>query len=164
VIQAGSMGRGGDVFVLNMGQPVRIYDLARRMIQLSGLTVRDEQHPEGDIDIHFSGLRPAEKLFEELLIGKNVTGTDHPMIMRAIEHSLPWEQVEELLGELLVILSEYDCHAAIAALQKAVQEYQSADGVQDLVWLRRRGLASTRGISQVMDLNSRRAQRPGAAN
>jgi FlaA1/EpsC-like NDP-sugar epimerase len=164
VIQAGSMGRGGDVFVLNMGQPVRIYDLARRMIQLSGLTVRDEQHPEGDIDIHFSGLRPAEKLFEELLIGKNVTGTDHPMIMRAIEHSLPWEQVEEMLGELLVILSEYDCHAAIAALQKAVQEYQSADGVQDLVWLRRRGLSSTRGVSQIMDLNSRRAQRPGAAN
>ena len=88
VIQAGSMGSGGDVFVLDMGSPVRIADLAKRMIQLAGYTVRDEKHPDGDIEIRFTGLRPAEKLFEELLIGKNVTGTEHPRILRAMEHSL----------------------------------------------------------------------------
>ena len=90
VIQAGSMAKGGDVFVLDMGRPVRIDDLARRMISLMGLTVRDAANPEGDIEIEYTGLRTAEKLFEELLIGTNVTGTDHPMIMRAMEHSLPW--------------------------------------------------------------------------
>jgi FlaA1/EpsC-like NDP-sugar epimerase len=90
VLQAGAMAKGGDVFVLDMGQPVRIADVARRMIHLSGLTVRDEENPEGDIEIQFTGLRPGEKLYEELLIGSNVTGTEHPMIMRAIEHSLPW--------------------------------------------------------------------------
>jgi FlaA1/EpsC-like NDP-sugar epimerase len=82
VLQAGSMGQGGDVFVLDMGKPVRIADLARRMISLMGLTVREEDSPEGDIEIVYTGLRPAEKLFEELLIGNNVTGTEHPMIMR----------------------------------------------------------------------------------
>ena len=94
VIQAGSMADGGEVFVLDMGKPVRICDLARRMIHLMGLTVRDEQHPDGDIEIAYTGLRPAEKLYEELLIGNNVTGTEHPMILRAIEHSLPWERVQ----------------------------------------------------------------------
>ncbi|HSN71579.1 MAG TPA: nucleoside-diphosphate sugar epimerase/dehydratase, partial [Steroidobacteraceae bacterium] len=82
VLQAGSMAKGGDVFVLDMGKPVRIEDLARRMINLMGLTVRDVVHPDGDIEIVYTGLRPAEKLFEELLIGNNVTGTEHSMIMR----------------------------------------------------------------------------------
>jgi len=86
VIQAGSMAKGGDVFVLDMGRPVRIDDLARRLVNLMGLTVRDANNPEGDIEIEYTGLRTAEKLFEELLIGTNVTGTDHPMIMRAMEH------------------------------------------------------------------------------
>src|SRR6202167_1392595 len=85
VIQAGAMAGGGDVFVLDMGQPVRICDLARRMIHLMGMTVRDDQHPEGDIEINYMGLRAAEKLFEELLIGANVAGAEHPKIMRAIE-------------------------------------------------------------------------------
>ena len=98
VIQAGSMANGGDVFVLDMGKPVRICDLARRMIHLMGLTVRDEQHPDGDIEIAYTGLRPAEKLYEELLIGNNVTGTQHPMILRAIEHFLPWEKVQSHAG------------------------------------------------------------------
>ncbi len=88
VIQAGSMAKGGDVFVLDMGRPVRIDDLARRLVNLMGLTVRDANNPEGDIEIEYTGLRTAEKLFEELLIGTNVTGTDHPMIMRAMEHRL----------------------------------------------------------------------------
>jgi len=83
VLQAGAMGQGGDVFVLDMGAPVKIIELARRMVQLSGLEVRDEPNPEGDIEIRFSGLRPGEKLYEELLIGDNVSGTEHPLIMRA---------------------------------------------------------------------------------
>ena len=100
VIQAGSMGSGGDVFVLDMGSPVRIADLAKRMVQLAGYTVRDEKNPDGDIEIRFTGLRPAEKLFEELLIGKNVTGTEHPRILRAMEHSLTWEQIRHVLDDL----------------------------------------------------------------
>ncbi len=119
VIQAGSMAEGGDVFVLDMGKPVRICDLARRMIHLMGLTVRDEQHPDGDIEISYTGLRPAEKLYEELLIGNNVTGTQHPMILRAIEHSLPWERVQWMLDEILVAMSRFDCHRALQLLSES---------------------------------------------
>ena len=97
VLQAASMGKGGDVFLLDMGQPVRILDLAYRMIRLKGLSVKDRRHPEGDIEIHFTGLKPGEKLHEELLVTGNVTGTDHRKIMRAEEHYLPWK---ELLGSL----------------------------------------------------------------
>jgi FlaA1/EpsC-like NDP-sugar epimerase len=143
VLQAGSMGLGGDVFVLDMGQPVRIQDLARRMVQLSGLTVKDDKNPDGDIEIRFTGLRPAEKLYEELLIGKNVTGTEHPMIMRAVEHSLPWDDMEQILAELMGVLDQFDCAAASALLHRAVVEYQSADGVQDLVWSRSAAAAQT---------------------
>ena len=97
VIQAGTMAEGGDVFVLDMGEPVKIVDLATRMINLTGLTVRDHNNPDGDIEIEFTGLRPAEKLYEELLIGENVSGTEHPRIMRAEEHFVPYEQLEGLL-------------------------------------------------------------------
>jgi FlaA1/EpsC-like NDP-sugar epimerase len=135
VIQAGAMGSGGDVFVLDMGSPVRIADLAKRMIQLAGYTVRDEKHPEGDIEIRFTGLRPAEKLFEELLIGKNVTGTEHPRILRAMEHSLPWEQIRHVLDELAQSSSRFDCERAREILLHAVAEYRPTDKVQDLVWL-----------------------------
>ncbi len=134
VIQAGSMARGGDVFVLDMGKPVKISDLARRMVNLMGLTLRDAHHPHGDIEIAYTGLRPAEKLYEELLIGNNVSGTDHPMIMRAMEHSLPWEQVEGLLGELLIALRAYDCTAVVDLLRALVVEYQAAERIHDLVW------------------------------
>ncbi len=134
VIQAGSMAAGGDVFVLDMGKPVRIGDLARRMINLMGLTVRDEQHPEGDIEIAYTGLRPAEKLYEELLIGNNVTGTEHPMILRAIEHSLPWERVQALLEEILVAMSRFDCHRAQQLLSEVVEEYKPTPESHDLVW------------------------------
>ncbi|MCC7462064.1 MAG: polysaccharide biosynthesis protein [Gammaproteobacteria bacterium] len=133
VLQAGSMGEGGDVFVLDMGEPVRIADLARRMIELSGLAVRDETHPDGDIEISYTGLRPAEKLFEELLIGKNVSGTDHPMIMRAVEHSLLWVVVQEVLSDLMIILRRGDCVAARELLKRAVREYRPASDVADLV-------------------------------
>jgi FlaA1/EpsC-like NDP-sugar epimerase len=135
VIQAGSMGSGGDVFVLDMGSPVRIADLAKRMIQLAGYTVRDDEHPEGDIEIRFTGLRPAEKLFEELLIGKNVTGTEHPRILRAMEHSLTWEQMRHVLDDLGTCVARFDCDRAREILLRAVPEYRPTEKVQDHVWL-----------------------------
>jgi FlaA1/EpsC-like NDP-sugar epimerase len=137
VIQAGSMAKGGDVFVLDMGRPVRIDDLARRMVNLMGLTVRDSHNPEGDIEIEYTGLRTAEKLFEELLIGTNVMGTDHPMIMRAMEHRLSWPRMEQVLNELLVALASFDCHRALALLAEAVAEYQADVEIRDYVWLRK---------------------------
>ena len=136
VIQAGSMAEGGEVFVLDMGKPVRICDLARRMIHLMGMTVRDEQHPDGDIEIAYTGLRPAEKLYEELLIGNNVTGTQHPMILRAIEHSLPWERIQGMLDEILAAMSRFDCPRALQLLSEVVVEYKPAPESHDLVWAR----------------------------
>ena len=135
VIQAGSMGSGGDVFVLEMGSPVRIADLAKRMIQLAGYSIRDDKHPDGDIEIRFTGLRPAEKLFEELLIGKNVTGTEHPRILRAIEHSLSWEQMRQVLDDLAACSARFDCERAREILVRAVPEYRPVEKVQDHVWL-----------------------------
>jgi FlaA1/EpsC-like NDP-sugar epimerase len=134
VIQAGSMARGGDVFVLDMGQPVRIVDLARRMINLMGRSVRDAANPAGDIEIKFTGLRPAEKLYEELLIGNNVSGTEHPMIMRAVEHSLPWAQLEPLLKSMFEFARSGDTPAALKALRQIVVEYTPAHRVHDLIW------------------------------
>jgi FlaA1/EpsC-like NDP-sugar epimerase len=134
VIQAGAMAKGGDVFVLNMGRPVLIDDLARRMINLMGLTVRDTANPDGDIEITYTGLRTAEKLFEELLIGSNITGTDHPMIMRAMEHSLPWERMQQLLNELLIALASFDCRRSVALLCEAVAEYRQTHDIRDFVW------------------------------
>jgi FlaA1/EpsC-like NDP-sugar epimerase len=141
VIQAGAMGKGGDVFVLDMGRPVRIDDLARRMINLMGLTVRDSSNPEGDIEITYTGLRTAEKLFEELLIGTNVTGTDHPRILRAMEHSLPWERMQQILNELLVALASFDCRRAISILAEAVVEFDRKESIEDYVWVRKASTA-----------------------
>jgi FlaA1/EpsC-like NDP-sugar epimerase len=137
VIQAGSMAKGGDVFVLDMGRPVRIDDLARRLVNLMGRTVRDANNPEGDIEIEYTGLRTAEKLFEELLIGTNVTGTDHPMIMRAMEHRLAWPRMEQILNELLVALASFDCHRALALLAESVAEYEADVDIRDYVWTRK---------------------------
>jgi FlaA1/EpsC-like NDP-sugar epimerase len=137
VLQAGSMAKGGDVFVLDMGRPVRIDDLARRLINLMGLTVRDAANPDGDIEIEYTGLRTAEKLFEELLIGTNVTGTDHPMILRAIEHHLPWPGMQQMLNEQLVALASFDCHRALALLAESVAEYQAEADIRDYVWTRK---------------------------
>lgn len=133
VIQASSMAKGGDVFVLDMGEPVRIGDLARRMVNLTGFTVRDEEHPDGDIEIEYTGLRPGEKLREELLIGGPVIGTEHPMIMRSVEHSLRWEHVHGLLKELMDALQRYDCRRARELLLDAVSEYHPTPSVEDLV-------------------------------
>ncbi|HWK50035.1 MAG TPA: polysaccharide biosynthesis protein, partial [Steroidobacter sp.] len=137
VLQAGSMGQGGDLFVLDMGKPVRIADLAKRIIGLMGMTLRDDDNPDGDIEIVYTGLRPAEKLFEELLIGTNVSGTEHSMILRATEHSLPWHQLQQVLDDLSVALSRFDCATARQLLIRTVAEYQPTGDIQDLVWSRK---------------------------
>jgi len=155
VLQAGAMAEGGDVFVLDMGKPIRIADLARRMVNLAGLTVRDETRPDGDIEIRFTGLRPAEKLYEELLIGNNVSGTGHPMIMRAMEHSLPWEHVQQLLNDLLIAMGQFDVRTACDLLQLAVQEYRPTGEIVDGVWCRREG--EKRLQSKVTSIESRRS-------
>ena len=108
VIQAGAMGLGGDVFVLDMGKPVRIDDLAKKMIRLSGLEVKDESNPDGDIEIKYTGLRPGEKLYEELLIGDNVSETDNPLIMRAQEDMLAWDDLEPILNSLQTAITNCD--------------------------------------------------------
>lgn len=141
VIQAGSMALGGDVFVLDMGKPVRISDLAEKMIHLMGLTVRDEDHPDGDIEIKYTGLRPAEKLFEELLIGNDVCGTEHSMIMRAVEDFVRWPQLRPMLDDLLNACMALDCEQGRESLLRCVAEYAPSVGLVDHVWVQRRGMA-----------------------
>jgi FlaA1/EpsC-like NDP-sugar epimerase len=126
VLQAGAMGQGGDVFVLDMGQPVKIMDLARRMVQLSGLSVRDVAHPTGDIEIAVTGLRVGEKLYEELLIGDNPQPTAHPRIMKAHEPSVPWAELQSELQVLLQAANAHDTLAIKSFMLKHVQGYQPA--------------------------------------
>lgn len=133
VIQAGSMAKGGDVFVLDMGEPVKIIDLARRMIQLMGYEVRSEQNPSGDIAIEFSGLRPGEKLYEELLIGADVISTEHPKIMRAHEEYLSAEQLQALLQQMNEAMARDDSHQARQLLQQAVSGFTPSSPNVDLL-------------------------------
>ena len=123
VLQAGAMAVGGDVFVLDMGEPVKILDLARRMVQLSGLSLRDDANPAGDIEIEITGLRPGEKLYEELLIGDNPERTAHPRIMKAHEDHLPWSELALHLQTLRVAADLNDVAAIKAVLQTCVQGY-----------------------------------------
>lgn len=123
VIQAGAMGEGGDVMVLDMGEPIKILDLAKRMIHLSGLTHKNESNPKGDIEIQFTGLRLGEKLYEELLIGDNTLPTTHARIMRAAEHALTWSELEPLLFELEAAIRAEDGNMIRALLKKAVPEF-----------------------------------------
>lgn len=124
VIQAGAMAQGGDVFVLDMGDPVRIVDLAKRMVELSGLTIRDDDYPEGDIAIEVTGLRPGEKLYEELLIGDNPLPTQHPRIMKANEGFLPLHQLEIHMNQLDVAIRMNDVSGIRMLLQTIVAGYQ----------------------------------------
>ena len=135
VIQAGAMARGGDVFVLDMGEPVKIMDLARRIIELSGLTVRDDINPDGDIEIEVTGLRPGEKLYEELLIGDNPQPTSHPRIMKAREDCLPWSELEQKLQALQMALDVNDVGVVRAMLQQLVSGYQPSGEIVDWVHL-----------------------------
>ena len=108
VIQAGALGNGGEVFVLDMGEPVKILELAKRMIRLSGMEVKDKENPNGDIEIAFTGLRPGEKLYEELLIGNDVSSTEHTKIWRAEEEYFGWKEIENLLNLIKESQENYD--------------------------------------------------------
>lgn len=134
VIQAGAMGEGGDVFLLDMGEPVRIADLARKMVELSGLSVRDDNSPEGDIELSVTGLRPGEKLYEELLIGDNPETTEHPRIMKAREDFLLWPELLKRLNSLNAALDRNDMVAARAILAELVSGYSSTGEVSDLAF------------------------------
>ena len=134
VIQAGAMAKGGDVFVLDMGKPVKIADLVRRMIELSGLSVRDKFNPEGDIEILVTGLRPGEKLYEELMLGDNPQPTKHPKIQRAQDLFIPWDQLESDLSNLRNLLGRNDIEGIISALQKLVAGYQPNSEVVDWIF------------------------------
>jgi FlaA1/EpsC-like NDP-sugar epimerase len=140
------MGEGGDVFVLDMGQPVRIMELAKRMIRLSGLTLRDEQRPDGDIAIEVTGLRPGEKLYEELLIGDDARGTEHPRIMVAQESWLPWSRLRPLLASLDDACHRFDQEQVRDILMHAPAAFEPTDGICDLVWLARQQHTITENI------------------
>ena len=127
VIQAGAMGTkgaGGDVFVLDMGEPVKISDLATKMIRLMGFTPKDETSPDGDIEIDYIGLRPGEKLYEELLIGDNAIGTSHPRIMRAEEESYVWDEIQKYLKQLEESIRELDSKKVSNLLMEVIKGYQ----------------------------------------
>ena len=121
------MAKGGDVFVLDMGDPVKIFDLATRMIELSGLCVRNETNPDGDIEIEITGLRPGEKLFEELLIGNNPRPTSHPRIMKAHEEFLAWPVLQDKLQQLEALLDRRDVEGTKALLIELVAGYAPND-------------------------------------
>lgn len=138
VIQAGSMGKGGEVFVLDMGSPVKILDLAEKMINLSGLSVRSEQSPQGDILIEFTGLRPGEKLYEELLIGDNVNPTAHSMIMCANEEFLSWEDLKRALKELERAVGRDDYDRVRKLLRETVSGYCPDGEIVDWIHVQHR--------------------------
>lgn len=138
VIQAGSMGQGGDVFVLDMGEPVKIVELAEKMIHLSGFSIRSERNPLGDIAINFTGLRPGEKLYEELLIGDNVIATRHPMIMSAQEDYLPWDVLKQRLEALRAATAEDDFATVRQLLRDTVSGYVPGGEIVDWLYQRRR--------------------------
>ena len=145
VIQAGAMGakgKGGDVFVLDMGEPVKINDLATKMIHLMGFTVKDEKTPEGDIEIKYTGLRPGEKLYEELLIGDNATGTSHPRIMRAEEEAYSWDEIQMYLDRLEQALKSSNCEEVRQLLTDVVKGYQPGGEIEDVLW-KEKGIQQT---------------------
>jgi len=135
VIQAGAMAKGGDVFVLDMGESVKIMDLAQRMIQLSGLTERTDANPDGDIAIEITGLRPGEKLFEELLIGNDPQATLHPRIMKANEENMPWAELQASLNAMQVALDVNDVGVLRRMLEQLVMGYQPSGDIVDWVHL-----------------------------
>ena len=134
VIQAGALGQGGDVLVLDMGEPIRIVDLAKRMIHLSGLQIKDEAHPVGEIEITYTGLRPGEKLYEELLIGDNVSETSHKRIMRAQEQVIVWSELELMLQALEQASLDDDFEQIRQVLMQAVSGFSPQCGINDVLW------------------------------
>lgn len=134
VIQAGSMAKGGDVFVLDMNEPIRIIDLAKKMVHLMGYDIKDENSYRGDIAIEYTGLRPGEKLYEELLIGESVTGTEHPKIMRAEEETLSWSELQPLLQKLEIACKAIDLPAIRSLLMEAVDGFEPKEEALDPLW------------------------------
>lgn len=137
VIQAGAMANGGDVFVLDMGEPVKIIDLAKRMVELSGLTVKDESNPNGDIELIMTGLRPAEKLYEELLMGDNPSPSQHPLIMRAKDDFLPLQTLEEHIARLVGYMNAGKVQETKELLSVLVSGYQPSAEIVDFIALRK---------------------------
>ena len=133
VIQSGAMGKGGDVFVLEMGEPVRIDDLAKKMINLSGLELKNETNPDGDIEIQYTGLRPGEKLYEELLIGGKVNKTENPLIMRAEEEMIEWNELKSLLDDLKTAIEKGDNVILRQILIKAIPLFNPQCEVMDFL-------------------------------
>jgi FlaA1/EpsC-like NDP-sugar epimerase len=134
VIQAGAMAKGGEVFVLDMGEPVKIFDLAVRMIRLMGLSLKDPVHPNGDIEIRFSGLRPGEKLFEELLIGENVSGTNHPRIMCAEEKKMAYKDFLHIINEVQNACAQGDVGMVRDLLVSSPTDFQPNSEIVDALW------------------------------
>ena len=138
VIQAGALGKGGDVFVLDMGEPIKIYDLAKRLISLSGMELKDEDNPEGDIEIIFTGLRPGEKLYEELLIGDRVSTTEHKRILRAEEDFLVAEEIEQYINLLQEAEKKGDVKALKEVLRKVVSGFTPENEIVDVISLQKK--------------------------
>lgn len=134
VIQAGAMAQGGEVFVLEMGEPVRIYDMAREMVRLSGLTISNAENPNGDIAIEFTGLRPGEKLFEELLVGENCEGTSHPRIMKANESYLSWNEYQELISCIDKHCHTFDQENLWQEIMLSPAAYKPSGDLKDLMF------------------------------
>jgi FlaA1/EpsC-like NDP-sugar epimerase len=153
VIQAGAMGTkgsGGDVFVLDMGEPVKISELASKMIHLMGFTVKDEKTPDGDIEIEYRGLRPGEKLYEELLIGDNATGTSHSRIMRAEEEAYSLDEIMSYIEQLEQAIKSSNCEIVRQLLIKVIKGYQPSSEIEDVLW---KGKLTKNSSAPVVELN-----------
>jgi len=149
VIQAGAMGLhgdGGDVFVLDMGEPVKISDLAVKMIHLMGFTVKDKNTLDGDVEIQFTGLRAGEKLYEELLIGDNATGTAHPRIMRAEEDAYSFDEINDYLERLKVSISHSNCEDVRQLLIEVVKGYQPSGEIEDMLWKNKAPISDSKSV------------------
>ena len=131
VIQAGAMAKGGDVFVLDMGEPIRIYDLAKRMIQLSGKSIKNNKTPDGDIEIEITGLRPGEKLYEELLLSKSPIKTKHPKIFRSKEPFIELDDLKVEIDFLEKMIRENDLDSIVQKLKKLVLDYSPNSKIVD---------------------------------
>ena len=134
VIQSGTMSKGGDVFVLDMGEPVKINDLAEKMIRLSGLKVRNKLNPGGDIEIKYIGLRPGEKLYEELLVGEETSKTENPLIMQAKEEMIEWDLLKPMLEELIELSNGNEQFKIRELLLKIVPEFKPQSHLVDFLY------------------------------
>ena len=129
VIRAGFMAKGGEVFVLEMGEPIKIIDLAKKMIHLNGHEVISSEHPDGDIEIKISGMRPGEKLFEELLIGENVYSTSHPQILQAFEQKINWQKINVLIDNIIEYSNQNNIDDIITIFVDEIEGYQPSDSI-----------------------------------